>query len=79
MAHQTRLSSYRWPISFELPGTLGLGLTEGPIGIIGGRVGPKGHIEVAGDNKAWVERQVVAVLHKLLSPYGLVHPPSPSW
>jgi hypothetical protein len=58
---------------------LGLGLTEGPIGIIGGRVGPKGHIEVAGDNKAWVERQVVAVLHKLLSPYGLVHPPSPSW
>jgi hypothetical protein len=53
---------------------LGLGIPQGPIeGIIGARVGPKGHVEIRGE-KGWIERQAVAVLRKLLSPYGLVHP-----
>jgi hypothetical protein len=44
---------------------LGLGIPQGPIeGIIGARVGPKGHIEISGE-KGWVERQAVAVLRKL--------------
>ena len=33
----------------------------------------KGHVEIRGE-KGWIERQAVAVLRKLLSPYGLVHP-----
>jgi hypothetical protein len=72
-SRQRRDQGPPWQISFELPGLLGLGLTQGPIeGIIGARVGPKGHIEISGE-KGWVERQAVAVLRKLARS-GLVRP-----
>ena len=57
------------------PGLLGLGVPQGPIeGIIGARVNPKGHVEVAGYKKGWVERQAVAVLRKFISLHGLLRP-----
>lgn len=58
-----------WVLSFELPGTYGLGLLSYP-GIIGVQCWPSGHVEVTGRDQNWVFGQAADLLRHV-APHGL--------
>jgi hypothetical protein len=70
--HRRPADSPDWVLSFELPGTLALGLNAHP-GIIGVRCRPDGHVEARGKNREFLWGQIEAFL-RVATPHGLPRP-----